>query len=170
MQDVRIVVFSDSHGDGTVLEKIILENTASTDVFIHLGDGEKEVDYLSRAYPDITLYAVRGNCDNRVFSTNMNPKEITPLRRDIVIADKKILCVHGHEQNVKFGLDRLIHSAKINSVDIALYGHTHQSFTGYEDGLYIMNPGSVRLPNDGVATYGRIDIGKAGIILNIVTV
>lgn len=37
--------------------------------------------------------------------------------------------------------------------------------TDYDDGLYVMNPGSLR---GAYATYGILDITEAGIVTNIV--
>lgn len=51
--------------------------------------------------------------------------------------------------------------ARQEGADIVLYGHTHTGVTCYDDGLYIMNPGSIR---DG--HYGMIDIVPGGIMLN----
>ncbi|MFR3419646.1 MAG: metallophosphoesterase family protein [Eubacterium sp.] len=43
---------------------------------------------------------------------------------------------------------------KRRNADIVLFGHTHNQYTEYLDGLYIMNPGSVGMNGD----YGVIDI------------
>ena len=68
---------------------------------------------------------------------------------------------HGHAEHVKYGTDELICRARQEGADIVLYGHTHSGVTAYDDGLYIMNPGSIR---DG--HYGMIDIVPGGIMLN----
>ena len=44
-----------------------------------------------------------------------------------------------------------------------LFGHTHNQYTEYLDGLYIMNPGSVGMNGD----YGVIDITPKGDIMLI---
>lgn len=48
--------------------------------------------------------------------------------------------------------------------DILLFGHTHQPLTDYDDGLYILNPGSLR----GRGTYGLLDVTPTGVLLNVV--
>ncbi len=48
---------------------------------------------------------------------------------------------------------------------VLLFGHTHNAVTEYEDGLYIMNPGSL---SGSTGTYGTLDIVPAGIVTNIV--
>ena len=56
--------------------------------------------------------------------------------------------------------------ARKNGADILLYGHTHIAFTDYDDGLYIMNPGSCGRPREGLPSYGIIDITKAGVAMH----
>ena len=46
----------------------------------------------------------------------------------------------------------------------SFYGHTHRPLTDYEDGLHILNPGSLRAGG----TYGVVDLSDAGVVLNIV--
>ena len=56
-------------------------------------------------------------------------------------------------------------AAREQKADILLFGHTHNAMTDYDDGLYVMNPGSLR---GAYATYGILDITEAGIVTNIV--
>ena len=65
--------------------------------------------------------------------------------------------------NVKFGYENIIAEAKRRNADIVLFGHTHNQYTEYLDGLYIMNPGSVGMNGD----YGVIDITPKGDIMLI---
>ncbi|MCI7805035.1 MAG: metallophosphoesterase family protein, partial [Oscillospiraceae bacterium] len=59
--------------------------------------------------------------------------------------------------------------ARSMGADIALYGHTHERFCAYEDGLYIMNPGSTSCPRDGrKPSFGIIDVSPSGIMTNII--
>lgn len=58
------------------------------------------------------------------------------------------LAVHGHKYGVKRSLETLKAAARKKGADILLYGHTHERFCSYEDGLYIMNPGSTSCPRD----------------------
>ncbi len=48
--------------------------------------------------------------------------------------------------------------------DILLFGHTHVPYTAYDDGMYIMNPGSIGY----TGTYGIVDITPSGIMTNII--
>ena len=70
---------------------------------------------------------------------------------------------HGHTYHVKYGLSELKMSARSAKADILLYGHTHDPYTEYDDGLYIMNPGAVLgYPSE----YGVIDIQNGQILMN----
>lgn len=155
---MRIVVFSDSHNDYYALKNIVLTHK-STNCFLHLGDGERDVDDLRNAFPNKAIYHVRGNCDWASQS---------PENGILECGDKRILYTHGHLHAVKFGLEALkLYALKIGA-DIALYGHTHQAYTEYDNGLYVMNPGSVTSPRGGAPSYGILDITGAGVVLNVV--
>lgn len=157
---MRIIVVSDTHGDYFNFEKVI-ETQSKADLFIHLGDGEQEADEIADLYPSKKFLTVSGNCD---FGSP------SPASGEIILAGKRIFYTHGHPYQVKYGLTGLIMEARNRKADIALYGHTHESYTSYEDGLYIMNPGSLGHPHDGKPTYGVIDLTAAGIVFNIVGV
>ena len=77
---------------------------------------------------------------------------------------------HGHTYNVKYTLSQLKSAARSNGADIVLYGHTHVAKTEYDDGLYVMNPGSISHPREGAPSYGVVEISSAGVFLNIIYV
>ena len=60
---MRLVAFSDSHGQFDPLYQIVCMQKAHTDLFLHLGDGAREVEDLQFAFPGLPILAVRGNCD-----------------------------------------------------------------------------------------------------------
>ncbi len=142
---------SDSHRATGNLFEIVEKHINTTDLFIFLGDGENDFDDVLALYPDLKYERVSGNCD--WYSTY-------PLYKSITAQGKKIFFSHGHPFHVKFGYDEIIRAARTEKADICLFGHTHNQYTNYDDGLYIMNPGAVR---DG--KYGMIDITKSGIML-----
>jgi len=159
---MKIIVFSDSHGNSYNLTKVI-EKHKNADFFIHLGDGEREMENIKKMYPNLKFYCVAGNCDyNAIY-----PLELI-INADFNI---KIFATHGHRYYVKYSLEAIKSTALENSCNIALYGHSHERFYSFEDGLYIMNPGSISCPRDSnKPSYGLIDISKAGIMMNIVDV
>lgn len=157
----RIIVISDTHGNFNQFNKIVNERKQEANCFIHLGDGCKEVEDIRFIHPDITLYAVMGNCDNDL---------TLPIYNDIKVCGKTIFFTHGHGFDVKYDLQKLKSFSKNLKADIALYGHTHIGYTEYDSGLYILNPGSLTSPRDLKKSYGIIDITDSGIVTNIVTI
>ena len=149
---MRILVLSDSHGmPSRILDAV--EAHPEAEALIFLGDGERDLATVENYYHSLpNVIKVAGNCD---FSSSL------PLLRVVTLGGKKIYCTHGHAEHVKYGTDELLLRARQEGADIVLYGHTHTGVTCYDDGLYIMNPGSIR---DG--HYGMIDIVPGGIMLN----
>ena len=154
---MRVIVFSDSHGNFDVLEKIMERHKDDGDVFIHLGDGEREFELLTYVYNDKKLLFVSGNCD---WGTDKPDYDI------IKLCGKTIFFTHGARFGVKGDLNIAKLFARKNEADILLYGHTHIAETSYDDGLYIMNPGSCGKPREGLPSYGIIDITEAGIAMH----
>lgn len=160
---MRIIVLSDTHGSYRALESVIMRNT-DADWFIHLGDGERELDRFVTSHPELAMKIVHvaGNCD----SSSLSPDTFV-----LPLFGHKIFAAHGHTFAVGWSLDDIKKTAAANGCDIVLYGHTHVRYQRYEDGLYIMNPGSASLPRDGKpASFGHIDISDAGVVMNIADV
>ena len=82
---MKICVFSDSHGyAANMISAIELEKP---DIVLFLGDGEKDLARLEEKFPDLQIYAVRGNCD---FGTKL--KNLLIVKVDGVT----IFMTHGH--------------------------------------------------------------------------
>lgn len=145
----RILVLSDSHSDTASL-RYAIKNEAQAQAVLFLGDGLN--DYEEINFPgEIYSSAVRGNCDS-----SFAPY---PLFREEIFAGKRIYMSHGHMEHVKYGTTEFEETARLHNADIALHGHTHIPYTDYRDGMYIMNPGSVRENSCGI-----IDITDTGIM------
>ena len=156
---MRILVFSDSHGRGSRVEAAIIEQEAAEHIFF-LGDRVSDIEHLEELYPDKKFYKVPGNCD---FSP------LAKATKTVTIAGKKIVYTHGHEFAVKSGTERYKAFARAMGADIALYGHTHVAESSYEEGLYLINPGSVG-KGHGLDSYAYIDIENGGILPVIVRI
>ncbi len=158
---MKIMVISDTHQLYSYFEDFVLTQK-DADMFIHLGDGEREYNLLLANHPELAsrFYYVKGNCDYGEY----------PLYTCIdVMPGHRIFATHGHRFQVKSSLNMLTQYARENGCDIALYGHTHVSQTTYENGVYILNPGSASCPRDGNApSYGLIDVSTAGVMTNVV--
>ncbi len=151
---MKIVVFSDTHGLTSSAEKIVDSNT-DADLFIFLGDGENDYNYVSRKNPQKNFLAVSGNCD---YSASL------PEVGEFFLKGKKIVYTHGHRYNVRSSVDVLYYLAKEREADIVLFGHTHQRFYSVIDGIHFLNPGSAALPRDGSGkSYAVIDLTDKGV-------
>lgn len=148
---MRILVVSDSHGDEWALGKA-MEEQPTASVVLHLGDGVREAESAAARFPERTVYAVRGNCD-------FGAADVLPAREE-KLAGKRLFFTHGHLYDVKSGIYRIVCAARERRADILLFGHTHQPLSTYEDGLYIVNPGS--LGHGG--HYATLDVSAAGIM------
>ncbi len=152
---MRLLVVSDSHGDENSLRRAIEAQPSAREVF-HLGDGVREAGNMETAYPDRTFYIVRGNCD---FSAG----SLYPEVGQVELGGKRIVYLHGYTHHVKSDPYAAVCLARQQQADILLFGHTHQPLSTYDDGLYILNPGSVARSG----TYGIIDITPAGIVTSV---
>ena len=145
---MRVIVISDSHGDSYSVRSV-MEQQPSADTVFFLGDGEHDVDFLCSA-EGITLYRVKGNCD---FGSGL------PAFINVTVGGKKFYCTHGYAERVKYTKEILLGRAASYGAHIALYGHTHVSDTVYSDGIWLVNPGSLRS-----GEYAVIDITPSGIM------
>lgn len=136
---MRIIVLSDTHQYYRNFETIVLRHP-DADMFIHLGDGESEYQLLCRNMPEVAdkFRYIKGNCD---YGSE------APLTQTIdLMPGHRVFATHGHRYRVNSTLDYLEQAALEEGCDIALYGHTHASQCTYENGIYVMNPGSAPAP------------------------
>lgn len=157
---MRIVVISDSHKRTKVIDDILMSQPNAKHVFF-LGDHTADIEDFEFLYPDKSFHIVCGNCDFASTYPTVNCETVN---------NKRILYAHGHTFNVKYGTERLLETAKQNRYDIVLYGHTHISKILYEDGIYIVNPGSVSSAREGRPSYAVIDITENGIMPIIINI
>ena len=157
---MRIAVISDSHGHGSIVDRII-RREADADAIVFLGDVTSDIEDFTYEYTDKKFYIVSGNCDR--FSHY-------PYSTVAQIGGVKIFITHGHTLGVKGALGGLIAAARQQDCQIVLYGHTHIPNIKYDDGLYIVNPGSCARSRDGGNSYAVIDIRDNGILPSIVRI
>lgn len=150
---MKLLVFSDSHRSlSGMRDAVEIENP---DYVIHLGDLEEDARLLSQEYPTLAVASVPGNCDGFVFS---------PLQKLVTYGDVRILMSHGHIWGVKGGYGGAIAAARKCDAHILLFGHTHTAyFERLEDGLWVMNPGSIR----DSGSYGVITLDGSNIFCEL---
>lgn len=149
---IRITVISDTHRDFDTLYDIVKQNIYS-DMFIHLGDGEREFDDVRNIYPEKAFLFVRGN----------NDWSDSPIYRTFTYGGHKFYLTHGHSFSRDSIQSFLAATAKANNCDIALFGHTHIPFYNLIDNVHVFNPGSPSHPRGlSQCSYGIITISDNG--------
>ena len=131
----RIGVVSDSHGGRLHLERFVeICRAENFDLVFHLGDVLEDARWLEKNL-EIPVTSVAGNCD---FYAH-HPREAR-----VTVEGKRLLLLHGDRYRVKLGYDMLSYYAEENSMDAALFGHTHQPFAGYVGRALLINPGALK--------------------------
>lgn len=175
---MKCLIFSDTHGNDRLIYKALSDHKDAEVVFF-LGDGLSDVAGVNFAAFNMTLVAVKGNCD---FSAGryFNP----PPRRvdEIELMGKRIVITHGDGQNAKYGTFGLEQLCEQMNADILLFGHTHQRHEQYVDveekyrniaeykdkiaemkNYYLFNPGSA---SGCDASYGIMTVTESAILFS----
>lgn len=130
----RLGIVSDSHDRGVWLEKYLeLCRRERYDAVFHLGDYCQDARWLERRLEQPVI-SVAGNCD--MFSSQ-------PREARAAYGPHRLLAVHGHLQDVKYGYERLSYLAEEQGATIALFGHTHQPYAGWMGRVLMLNPGAL---------------------------
>lgn len=154
---MKILVLSDTHGD---LCKVfqIYEKLNNIDLILHCGDHQKDADTLEKALGTPTV-SVKGNCDGAQ----------TADRKTVQTPAGKILLTHGHLDGAGCDPLRLKYLAEENQCIAVCFGHTHVPVCEKEDGIYLINPGSLSRPRDGSnGSYAVIHSNEQEFYANIV--
>ena len=154
----RLLIFSDTHGYTDPCIDII-NNTPNIAAVIHAGDYVSDAEDLSYIYPKMNILYVKGN--NDIFAKS-------PSYLITQIDGATLYITHGHEQRVKYDytLSTLRKAAIKHNPDLVIFGHTHEPYTGYDDGFITLNPGSVRYTK----TYAIAEIDKGKVKTKIMEI
>lgn len=146
----RIIVVSDNHYAKEAID-YLRNQYKDIDYFFHCGDS----DLSQSDMPG--WYVVYGN----------NDQYFSELKGEIIVEVEghKFLIVHGHKHGVFLNYyDGLIELAKEKGCDVVCFGHLHWYIDTYEDGVRILNPGSIRYPRDGAdRTYMLLEVNGKNI-------
>lgn len=146
---MRLLVFSDAHGDEAAITRI-LEHNESAQMKISLGDLECDESLLFKH----EVIAITGN-------SHHDPGFVD--RDQMEIEGNRIFMTHGHQFKVHKNLKNLLNHCKSRAIDVALYGHTHIAYHKTIFGILFLNPGSVSRPRNTLPpTYLTIDIDDLG--------
>lgn len=69
---------------------------------------------------------------------------------------------HGHMENVGHDLQKLCYKAEEAGCIGAIFGHTHRSAYVFAEDMYLMNPGSLQRPRDGLRRHFRYPGNRTG--------
>lgn len=130
---MKLLIFSDSHGNVANMEDVV--RLESPDRILHLGDLARDAEDLAAKFPHIPVTYVPGNCDGR--------RPGLPEERVFTLEGCKILMTHGHIYHVKMGMGMAVRAARQAGAHLLCFGHTHEAFCEFENGLWIVNPGSI---------------------------
>lgn len=143
---MKLLVVSDSHGYTAQIYKAI--EREQPQAVLHLGDHYKDAAELRYAYPQLPVYAIRGNNDWQGDDTAC-----------ICLAGVQIYMTHGHlERCHGSSVGKLPMIATEKNCKLALYGHTHRMQLQTVCGVTIVNPGSTSRPRGGCAGYAVITL------------
>lgn len=141
-----IILCSDNHGDRASLEYIRSKHP-DADLFVHLGDSEMSEDEMK------DFICVKGNHD-------YYPNGTIPDHKIIETAGHRIYLCHGHmDMLIYYHFDVMARYAKKQNCDIVFFGHMHICQDISEEGVRLLNPGSL--------AYSRNRSGKSYMIVSL---
>lgn len=155
---LRVLAVSDNHGNRSILTELIAVYKDDVDAFIHCGDSElSPADEVWN-----TMAVVRGNMD---FTNEY------PLTEVIRVGAELFFVTHGHRHQVKLNFDLMANEAKEVGARVAFYGHTHVPAVDQQEGIFLINPGSISQPRGSLPykTYAVIDIKEGQLAVRYYT-
>ncbi|AKL93982.1 metallophosphoesterase YsnB [Clostridium aceticum] len=134
---MKIAVLGDSHGQTENIDWA-MESIAAEDIdyIIHTGDNFDDMKYIAEN-SDVKTIGVRGNYDTH------------PEGKDELLetfGEKKFFVTHGHRYGVKYGLEKIFYRGKELEADVVIFGHSHVPHYSIEEGMILLNPGSISIP------------------------
>lgn len=164
---MKTLIASDIHGSAfycrRLLDRFKEESCGRLlllgDILYHGPRNDLPLEYAAREVASMlndmkaSIFCVRGNCDAEVDQMMLD----FPIMADYAVIDtgeRLIYATHGHIYN----RDKL---PPLKKGDILLHGHTHIPECSEQDGIIIMNPGSVSIPkSNSVHGYMTVEDGR----------
>jgi putative phosphoesterase len=158
---MKIGVLSDTHLKRfpAHLIETIEHHFKDADMILHAGDVVESniLDYFA----DKDVRAVAGNMDS------WQLKECNPLKMVIPIEGFKVGLIHGWGSPV--AIEERIRR-EFDSIDVLVYGHTHNPSSHIRDGVLFFNPGSPTCKRFAAHnTIGILEVGE-NITPHIITI
>ena len=153
---MKALIVSDTHKRDANLRAVIRKESPF-DIMIHLGETDGSEIYFNDWVRNdrCFIYTVRGN--NDFFS-------VSPSERIVRIGKYKVLLTHGHMYGVSMTTERLREEAKARGANMVMFGHSHRPHLTRQDGLIVLNPGSLSFPRqaDRKGTYVVMTLDEDG--------
>lgn len=133
---MKIAIISDTHLNENANQLNRLASTfAEVDLLIHAGDygHYRAYEYLRTHLP---FAGVWGNTDDDTIRAELKEKEILPA------GSFRIGIFHGHGTG-KTTPERSYTAFMQDTVDIIVFGHSHQPMIATKNGVLMLNPGSL---------------------------
>lgn len=149
---MKIFFISDIHGSAYFLKKALEQyKKENADYLVILGDelyhgarnpipegyNPREVAEILNQYKDKIL-AVRGNCDGEVDQMVLT-YPVMSTYSIILYNNRRLFLTHGHIYNAE-------NKPNISPGDVLIYGHTHIPVAEEQEGIFVVNPGSITFP------------------------
>lgn len=146
---MRFVVLSDTHRElSRMFSAVDYIKALDPDAVIFLGDNVTDAAALKTEL-HVPFHVVQGNCDG--YSAH-------PATDVIEAEGVRIFICHGHQYDVKESPQRLMWAAQEKNCTVALFGHTHKPYLDREEGVLLMNPGSLTRPRLCEAGLAVLDV------------
>ncbi|MGD9560364.1 MAG: YfcE family phosphodiesterase [Oscillospiraceae bacterium] len=145
---MKLIAFADSHNAPRHMLAALARHK-DVEACFFLGDGERDIGAIRKAFPLLPLYSVQGNCD---------PNSFEPYEGMAPFGGVLFFYTHGHSLFVKQDLESLWWTAQKRGADAALFGHTHVPYYEFRNGIHLFCPGSISFPRFGAPTYGLITV------------
>lgn len=172
-----VLVISDTHGKRYAIEQVLGQLNFRPSTVLFLGDGLRDLSVItgSDRYEDVSVFSVAGNCDGSILFPADEPEV-----RTVILGHCRVVMMHGHTFDVKWGLSEAIAYAAKKEADVLLYGHTHGPYektfpegellrdgTVLSKPLLVANPGSLGSPHYGQRpSFGVLTIRDGAILFS----
>ena len=163
---MKLLIASDIHGSAYFCRRLIecIEAEKPQKVVL-LGDllyhgprnelpreyAPKKVAEMLNAFKN-DIIAVRGNCDSEVDQMLLEFPCMADYALIMLESGQQLYLTHGHLMNP----DNLPNLA---SGSVFIYGHTHTKQVDLQEDIFLVNPGSISIPKDGIPGYALYEDG-----------
>lgn len=150
-----LLAFGDSHRYSTVLAEMTkIIRREQPQFFVHTGDNYVDFQRLQQT-TGLPGHSVRGNCDYYL------PAEV-PEELVFSLHGFNIFLTHGHQYGAKHCLSLLVERARDLNAQAVIFGHSHVQLVREEEGILLVNPGSIPLPRGNSESGYAIIFVKSG--------